>query len=167
MLVLTKMNKLLKNKIVLIVLGIIVLVLVLGGIFLFVFQKSSAQSQNQDAINVIPTQIPIPSITADSLGLTLTVGVPGQTVIASITNTQGVQSIEYEFSYIAKGNITRGTFGKIDVTKTPAKSEITLGTCSDVCHYDQDVTNIKIVLKITKTDGKVYQSQAILASAAK
>jgi len=31
------------------------------------------------------------------------------------------------------------------------------GTCSDVCHYDSGVTDIDLIVKITKTDGKIYQ----------
>lgn len=157
------MNKdLLKNRNVLIV-GTVALVLIILVVGFLVFNKFS-QTQNTQGVNSIPTQIPIPTITADSIGLTLKAGVSGKTVIASITNTNGISAIDYELSYTSQGNIPRGAIGQFDLTKKPVSKEITLGTCSDVCHYDQGVSNIKIVLKVTKTDGKVYQAQASLAS---
>ncbi|PIZ98072.1 MAG: hypothetical protein COX78_03885, partial [Candidatus Levybacteria bacterium CG_4_10_14_0_2_um_filter_35_8] len=55
----------------------------------------------------------------------------------------------------------RGAIGHVDI-KEPGQSvnqEIVLGTCSDVCHYDQDVKSVKLVVKVTKTDGKVFQAE--------
>jgi hypothetical protein len=160
------MNKLIKNKFVLIGgAAIVVIVLIIVSGFLLLSKKSPASSGNTQAN---PQQVAIQTLSADSIGLTLVEGVPGKTVIATVAKIDGIKAIDYEFSYVAKGNITRGVFGKIDVTKQPAKSEIDLGTCSSgTCKYDQDVTDIKIVLKITKDDGKVYQSQATLTSPAK
>jgi hypothetical protein len=154
------MNKeLLKNRKVVVATGIVVLLLLfLGFIFL---NGRNVNNQNQNA-NVLPTQIPIPTITADSIGLTLKMGTGGKTVIVALANTQGITAIEYELSYSSKGDIPRGAIGQLDLTKKPVKKEITLGTCSDTCHYDEGVTNIKIVLKITKDDGNVYQSEKTL-----
>ena len=158
------MKDLFRNKNVRIAVVVAVIVLILLGGFLFLSNRPSTQNQNQDA-NALPTQIPVPTITADSIGLTLKTGVPGKTVVATIANTAGITAVEYELSYTATGNIPRGAIGQFNLTKNPVSAEITLGTCSDVCHYDQGVSNIKIVLKITKADGKIYQSQATLASA--
>lgn len=158
------MNKeLLKNKKVVIGTGIIVLIVLLLG-FVLLNGRNSAQNQNTQNTNVIPTQIPVPIITADSIGLTLKLGLGGKTVIVSLADAEGITAVEYELSYTSKGDITRGAIGQLDLTKKPVKKEITLGTCSDRCHYDEDVSNIKIVLKITKTDGKVYQAEQSLAS---
>ena len=159
------MNKYLKDKRILIA-GVVVLVLIILVVgFFLVFNKSS-QTQTPQGVNAIPTQIPIPTITANSIGLTLKAGTAGKTVIATVTNTNGITAIDYELSYTSQGNIPRGAIGQFDLTKKPVSKEITLGTCSDVCHYDQGVSNIKIVLKVTKTDGNVYQAQASLASVA-
>ncbi len=38
------------------------------------------------------------------------------------------------------------------------------GTCSDVCHYDKDVTDVKLIVKVTKMDGKVYQAETGITS---
>lgn len=157
------MNKeLLKNRKVVIAAGIVVLLVLFLG-FLFLSNKSSNNQNNQDT-SALPTQIPVPTITADSLGLTLKAGVGGKTVIVTLANVTGITAVEYELSYTSKGDIPRGAIGQLDLTKKPVSKEITLGTCSDKCHYDEEVSNIKIVLKITKDDGKVYQAEQSLAS---
>lgn len=158
------MNKeLLKNRKVVVSLGIVALAFL--GLIFFVLTsgKSLNQAQNTQT-NALPTQVPVPTITADSIGLTLKAGLGGKTIIAAIANPQGITAVEYELSYISKGDIPRGAIGQFDLTKKPVKKEITLGTCSDTCHYDQDVTDIKIVLKITKTGGMVYQAEQKLSS---
>lgn len=94
------MKKLLKNKATLIAGGVIlVLVLVVIGAIVF-FTKSN--NQNPQEVNAIPTQVPIPTIAADSLGLTLKNGDSGKTVIAEIAKIDGIARVEYELSYTAK-----------------------------------------------------------------
>lgn len=156
------MKELLKNKKFVLAAGIVIILVIFLGLF-FLSGKSSTNQNNQDT-TVLPTQIPVPTITADSLGLTLKAGVPGKTVIVELTSVAGISAIEYELSYTSKGGIPRGAIGQLDLTKKPVKKEITLGTCSDTCHYDEDVSNIKIVLRITKDDGKVYQAEQTLSS---
>ena len=156
------MNKdLLKNRKFQIAAGVVVLVLV-GGFL--VFKNLAVNSQQAVNNNVLPTEAPIPTITADQLGLTLEAGPAKKTIIVTVKNTSGISAIEYELSYISKGDIPRGAIGQMDLGKTPSVKEITLGTCSDVCHYDTDVSNIKIILKITKDDGNVFSSTATLDS---
>lgn len=158
------MNKeLLKNKKVVVSLGIVSLA-ILGLIFFVLTSGKPLNKVGDTQTNALPTQVPIPTITADSLGLTLKAGSGGKTVVVTIANPQGITAIDYELSYTSKGDIPRGAIGQLDVTKKPVTKEITLGTCSDVCHYDADVSNIKIILKVTKTDGKVYQAEGTLSS---
>lgn len=158
------MNKeLLKNRKVIVAAGIVVLMLLFLG-FIVLGGKNTVQNQNTQDTSVLPTQIPIPTITADSIGLTLKAGLGGKTVIVALGNTEGISAVEYELSYTSKGDIPRGAIGQLDLTKKVVTKEITLGTCSDKCHYDEGVSNIKIILKITKSDGKVYQAQQSLAS---
>lgn len=147
-----------KNKFVLLGGGILLIVVLFGGLIFF----RGSQGQNGANSDVFPTEIPIPTIIPEELGLSLTEGKPGKTVILTVKNTEGISAIEYELSYSAKDDIPRGAIGSLDLKKKPATKEITLGTCSDVCHYDEDVSNVKIVLKITKDDGSVYSSTASL-----
>jgi hypothetical protein len=161
------MNKLHKNKILLTGLGIVVLVVVVI-VGLLIFTKPSG-SQNTADINAMPTQVPIPVLSPESIGLKLENGDPGKTVIASISKTEEITDVSYELKYMAKNpdpsssdQVERGSLGSFDLTKNPVSKEMKLGTCSDVCHYDKGVTDIRIVLKITKEDGKIYQSEAKL-----
>lgn len=156
------MNKdLLKNKKFLVVaVALVLLVLVVG----FVMFKNSSSSNVQVNGNILPSEAPVPTISASELGLILEAGPAGKSVILTVAKTDGISAIEYELSYISKGDIPRGAIGQMDLKKTPAVKDITLGTCSDVCHYDTEVKDIKILLKITKTDGSVFQSEATLNS---
>lgn len=156
------MNKdLLKNRQFQIVVGIAVLILVFGFLMFKNITSNTQQSVNN---NVLPTEVPIPTITADQLGLMLEAGPAKKTIIVTVTNTDGISEIAYELSYISKGDIPRGAIGQMDLTRTPSVKEVTLGTCSDTCHYDTEVSDIKIILKITKDDGSVFQSEATLDS---
>lgn len=156
------MNKdLLKNKKFLVVaVALVLLVLVVG----FVMFKNSSSSNVQVNGNILPSEAPVPTISASELGLILEAGPAGKSVILTVAKTDGISAIEYELSYISKGDIPRGAIGQMDLKKTPAVKDITLGTCSDVCHYDTEVKDIKILLKITKTGGSVFQSEATLDS---
>lgn len=140
----------------LIIAGVTVLILLVGGYLLLFAGKSS----NQATTTPIVEQT-IPTISADSIGLTLKPGSDSHRVIMTVAKTSDITSLDYELSYNAKGNIPRGVLGHVDVkSDQPATAEIYLGTCSDVCHPDSDITDIKIVVKVTKSDGKVYQAIA-------
>lgn len=154
------MKELLKNKKLVSAGGIVLLLIIFLGFF---FLNNKSANQNNQDTSILPTQIPVPTITADSIGLTLKAGSGGKTVIVALANKEGITEIEYELSYTSKGDIPRGAIGQLDVTKSKVSKEITLGTCSDTCHYDEDVSDIKIVLKITKTDGMVYQAEQSLS----
>ena len=145
-----------KNNRNLIIVGVIFLILMIGG-GIFLATKKSPKS----TIPVVQSE-EILTLSPEDIGLSLTMGSDGKRVIMEITNTEGLTSIEYQLSYASKGDIPRGVIGTIDVKGSIIKKEIILGTCSDVCHYDQDVSNIKIIIKVTKTDGKVYQVEKSL-----
>jgi len=144
------------KKILIPLVAVIVLVLIGGGVYLFNARRSSSNPTDiQPTIEVIPTIIP------SEIGLSLKASADGKRVIMTITNTKDLTGVDYELSYTAKGNIPRGAIGHVDI-KEPGQSvnqEIVLGTCSDVCHYDQDVKSVKLVVKVTKTDGKVFQAE--------
>ena len=145
-----------KNNRNLIIVGVIVLLLLIGGGIFLATKKSPkpaiSTAQQEEILTLSP----------EDIGLSLTMGVDGKRVIMEITKTEGLTSIEYQLSYTSKGGIPRGVIGTLDAKGSNIKKEVILGTCSDVCHYDQDVSNIKVILKVTKTDGKVYQVEKSL-----
>lgn len=142
------------NRKYLIIAGAVLLVL-LGGYFLFFANKSS--EENTPTIS----EQNIPTISAESIGLTLKPGSDGKRAIMTVTKTDNIDSLDYELSYTSKGDIPRGVLGHVDVKKgQTATADIYLGTCSNVCHPDTDVKNIKIIVKVNKSDGKVFQAEA-------
>jgi len=144
-----------------VIIGIVAVLLILvGGYFLFFSNKTNRETA------VTEPEVPeetILTLLPEEIGLTLTAIDNNRKVLMEITKTSGLSSLEYELSYTSKGDIPRGVLGTIDIkSNKPIKHEIVLGTCSDVCHYDQDVSNIKVILKVTKSDNKVYQSEKTL-----
>ena len=63
--------------------------------------------------------------------------------------SSGTKSIEYELSYLAKGDLPKGVIGTIQIkNENTIERKITLGTCSSgKCVYDQGVKKIKVSLK--------------------
>ena len=160
------MEKYLKNKNLVIAVSILAVLIVLAGVFI-VFQASKKAANQQANENPTATDQPVLKIAPADLGITLTASVGNKTAILGVTDTKEIVSLDYELSYMATVNgaqVARGAIGHIDIKikGKPVKQEITLGTCSDVCHYDVGVTDIKLILKINKTDGKTYQADLTL-----
>lgn len=152
--------KILKNSKILIIAGIIVLVGVIG----FLVWKNKQKSIEVTA-PVIEEKVE--EISAQDLGLTLEARADKKAVKFEITNIKDIASIDYELSYLAKGDIPRGVIGHIDVKSGDKKivsNFLDLGTCSrSVCKYDEGVTSVSLLVKINKTDGKVLQAQKELS----
>ena len=141
-----------KNLIIYLVIGLVVLV---GGFLVLSGNKKAAPVQ----IDQTPSEEKITTIKPEDIGLSLTASNDNRKVIIEVANTKNISGLDYELSYISKGDIPRGAIGHIDI-KVAGKTvtqEITLGTCSDVCHYDEGVSDIKLILKVAKTDGTVSQ----------
>lgn len=137
---------------------VIILAVVVGFGFFFFISKSSNQSQQANQNQGLPEMV-VPTLAPSDIGLSLKLVQNGQAAEMSITNMKDITAIDYELSYVSKGNITRGITSTVDLKpgQTSLTRDLLFGTCSDVCHYDEDVSQIKLVLKITKSDGKVYQ----------
>lgn len=144
------------NKNAFIALLVVVALLLAGGVYL-VTKKSATKPVTQNQEETIAMLKP------EDIGLTLVMSADGKKVILGITKTDDISSIDYELSYTSTGDIPRGAIGHVDVVAgQKITKEITLGTCSDVCHYDQGVRDVKIVVKVTKTDGNVFQVEETL-----
>ena len=135
-------------------------ILIGGGFLVLSSDKKTAPVQIQQA----PLEEQISVIKPEELGLTLTTASGNRKVILEVENTEGIFGLDYELSYTSKGDMPRGVIGHIDikVEGKPVKQEITLGTCSDVCHYDEDVSEVKLILKVAKTDNTTAQVQKTL-----
>lgn len=150
-----------KNKNLIIFVAIGLAVLIGGGLLLF--------SSSKKAVPAPVTQVPPEEIVSimkpEEIGLSLTTSSDNRKVILEVADTKDISGLDYELSYTSKGDIPRGIIGHIDIkiVGKPVSQEITLGTCSDVCHYDQDVSNIKLILKVAKTDGTTSKVEKSLS----
>jgi len=147
----------------LIIIGVIILLIIVGsGYFLFFSNNTSNQPVVLETEEI--EEEVISEIAPEELGLLLTASAGNKSIIMDITNLDGISSLDYELSYNSKGDIPRGVLGTIEVTSKDKeiKKELVLGTCSDVCHYDEEVSDIKLILKVTKTDGKIYHAEKTL-----
>jgi len=152
-----------KNKKVIIALIVFVLIVLLGvGFFLLSSNKDSSKQVAEEQGLEVEEKVNV--ILAEDIGLVLTKNINNAKVIMEIGKTDDILSLDYELSYIAKGDIPRGVIGRIENKSSgkPIKQEIVLGTCSDVCHYDEDVTNITLLLKVVKKDNAVYSVEKSL-----
>lgn len=115
-----------------------------------------------------PTQFDdqILTLNPDDIGLNLSIITSGKFanngVEVRISKITDISSIDYQMEYIAKGDIPRGAIGHVDIkpTDTQFTQQLPFGTCSDKCHFDEDVKDVKITLKVIKKDGKAYSVEA-------
>jgi hypothetical protein len=132
----------------------------------------SNKSGNSNQPQATPTQVPVLSLKPDDIGLTLTASADLHKATMKITKTEDISSVDYQLSYnanVAGQAVARGTIGHADVkTKGQTVSQdMVFGTCSDVCHYDSGISDVNLIVKVTKTDGKVYQVEKSLDVSAK
>jgi len=148
-----------KNKNLIIVVAVALVVLIGIGALLFSGKKTSAP------VEQLPTEEKVTTIKPEEIGLSLAMSNDNHKVILDVANTADISGLDYELSYTSKGDIPRGVIGHIDIKQAgkAVKQEITLGTCSDVCHYDEEVSNIELILKVAKTDGTTSQVEKSLA----
>lgn len=145
----------------LIIVSVIGLVILVG---IGVLALSSSKKTEPAPVEQIPVEEQILEIKPEDIGLVLSASSDNRKVILEITKIEGLSALDYELSYTSKGDISRGVIGHIEIKQEgkPIKQEVVLGTCSDVCHYDEDVTDIKLILKVTKTDGSTSQVEKSL-----
>jgi hypothetical protein len=123
--------------------------------------KGSNTTGNPTA-NQENTQAPILTLRPTDIGLAFEPDANMQKGTMTISKTSDIASVDYQLTYtaIVTGEpVARGTIGNV-VVKNKGQAitqQMTFGTCSDVCHYDTGITDVKLIVKVTKTDGKVYQ----------
>lgn len=116
----------------------------------------------QTSATPTPTPVTPTVINASEINLTLRYSPSGKTVIASFTNPGNLTSAQYTLTYTASG-VARGSIGFFDLNIDPATKEIVLGRCASVCAYDQNVTDLKIVVTFAQTGGGSRQATAYLS----
>lgn len=146
-----------RKKLSLIVAVAIGILLVAAGGYYVLSQKQVAQtpvSQNQSP--------QIYTLSPDSVGLTISFRSDNNALKFTMT-TKDITTVDYTISYTANQHgqqVAQGLIGEL--VPTPNQSTMStnyreFGTCSSgVCRYDTVVSPVTLTLKVTKTDGKVY-----------
>lgn len=136
---------------------------VLGGVF-FLSRRDSATSPSDE----ITTGSDLPMLAPSEIGMEVTVRKDGKALMFELTKADDIQKVEYTIEYekeIDGETVPEGIFGEMNIaedgiTKTDFRE---FGTCSSgKCRYDNVVSDIKIVLKVTKKNGKDYQVEKIV-----
>ena len=164
------MLSIMKNKNLVIGIAVVLILVVLGGGY-FLFAKKSGSSSTQQSTQG-QDSMTAQTLDPEAIGLSLTATSDKKKVQFKISKLQGIKSIEYELTYQANATaqekaegsdaqVQRGITGDAKINSGDSSYDspaLDLGTCSSgTCHYDTGVTSVDLVLKVTKTDGKVYQ----------
>lgn len=160
----------LDKKILIPVVAVVLVLLVAGGMFLS-SRKNAAKTQQTSMDGFVDEELP--KLSPDEIGLSLVANPQKNAVKFIIAKADGIDKIEMDFNYDAdlpktmssedgdgSGRIGRGGSDEITLNgKSRYESKFyDLGSCSSgTCKYDTGVDEVKIVLKITKSDGKAYQ----------
>lgn len=157
----------LKNKNLLIIVGIVlVLLLGVGGYFVFGTNASPEEETEEQMFDE-----EVVTLSPEEVGLEIIPSANNKQVKFTLNKLDGFTKIEYELSYEADsaagsdegdgGRISRGVAGEdvIDASDTSYESKfLDLGSCSSgTCRYDKGVESVNLLLKLTKADGSVYQ----------
>lgn len=158
-----------KNKNLYIIIAAVIVVLLGVGTYMLLGNKGAKTtddaSQSEMALDEAIKLSPL------DVGLELTATANKKQVRFILNQATGITKIEYELSYEADsaggkddesgGRITRGVAGEdvIDADQDTYESKLLdLGSCSSgTCRYDKGVTSVHLLLKLTKSDDKIYQ----------
>lgn len=152
------------------VIGIVVAVilLVVGGGFFFLSSRSAPTDEEEGFAEEI-----LPQIDPEELGLEILPSSDMKYIQFKMTNLDGIEKLEWEFTYEATapdtgdgggGMVTQGFGGEADISSGESEfvsEKRELGTCSTggACRFDTGIEKIDLIVKVTKSDGKVYQSE--------
>lgn len=151
------------------IIGVVVLLLVLGGGGYMLLGKQDAK---KSADEISSTDQEIGTLEPGDIGLELAMTNGNKKVKVMVAKANDIESLEYEITYEAdvpaaeqveggEDRVSRG-FSEEAALKSGQSSyeskEFDLGSCSkNVCRYDTGVTEIEIIMKVIKRDGKIYQ----------
>jgi len=155
-----------KNKRILIGIVVAVLLIIAGGGIFFLAGRSE---EPEKVVNIARENLP--KMDPREIGLEIIPSSDKRYIQFKVTKLTGIKNLEWEFTYDADtpsdlgdgqgGRVTQGFGGEADIKGdseyTSEKRE--LGTCSTggKCRFDTGIEKVELVIKVTKTDGKVYQ----------
>lgn len=138
--------------------------IVAGGVFLL----SRNQSEDTGDGGVTIEDSGLPNLDPEDIGMEVTVRADKKAIMFELTKADDIKRVEYTIEYekeIEGETVPEGIFGEMNIasdgiTKTDFRE---FGTCSSGrCRYDNVVSDITIVLKVTKKDGKDYEVRKVV-----
>ena len=155
-----------RNKKLLAAVAVFLVFVVLGGAF-FITRNQNISSKEIDIKNGIADS-DLPTLDPSDIGMVVTLRSDGKALMFELTKTFDINSVEYTIEYekeIDGERVPEGIFGLMNIgedgiTKTDYRE---FGTCSSGrCRYDNVVSDITIILKVTKKDGKESHVETIV-----
>lgn len=153
---------------------VLVVVIILGGIFLLAGHNQAASSTASDSSQTGSQEQTVGTLTPADIGLQMVLSPDDKKIKFTADKLDGVKTLEWNFTYDADipasdqtadnaGSKVTQEFGSDQPVNVVGKISYEspfreLGTCSSGhCRYDTGITSVSIVMKVTKTDGNVYQ----------
>ncbi len=152
--------------------GVFVLLLLLGGGFLVMSSQKKTNGTPTPSIE----QFQIAKLSPKDIGLELVPKVlsnDGKQLKVVVSKISDIKRLDYEIVYEADvpqaelpegetvGRVERSIGGDVDITESDTEYEsefLDFGSASkNVVRYDTGVTEARIIMKVTKRDGKLYQ----------
>lgn len=158
------------NKKILVPVIAFVILLLAGGGYFFLSQKASESTVDEQQQG-IPDEV-FPTMAPSEIGLKMIPRSDNKAVKLVLSSASNVQVIEFDLVYDAdqsnsfgedeggSGKVSRNVTDEVQVNgKSPFETKYyDLGSCSSgKCRYDIGVTKVKLEMKVTKKDGKVFQ----------
>jgi len=133
---------------------VVAIVIILIGVAIAIRPRYSDKNKVEE---IIPTpSVVLPTI-SDNIKVDLTANAANTAVTLKINGIpSGIESIEYELTYLTEGSLPRGVLGKIPMAGETevVRDDVVLGTCSSgKCVYDKGVTSIDLTLKFNSPTG--------------
>ncbi|HUD45113.1 MAG TPA: hypothetical protein VMR41_06220 [Patescibacteria group bacterium] len=170
------LKKLQSRNVLIAIVAVLILLVVGGGGYFFLSSHNNAANSNTTA-DAQDDQTPTAgNLQPSDIGLQLVLRADNQAIKFTANKLDGVKTLEWTFTYDADipasdqtadnaGSKVTQEFGSDSPVNVEGKSSYDsgfreLGTCSSGhCRYDTGITSVSLVMKVTKTDGKVYQIQ--------
>lgn len=150
-----------------IIIGVALVLLISGGGGLYFLSSQSPKPQTVTTQTQTIEEEIVPTLSPKTLGLTMTLRSDKKAMRFEMKNPGNISLVEYQVSYTKEINgeqVPEGLIGEVRVNNeddsTIAIDYREFGTCSrNVCRYDNVVSAVKLTLKITQTDGKIFSSE--------
>lgn len=147
--------------------GSVLAIILIAVVGVFIFNKKSSApivSSPQEEEEQIFTLKP------EDIGLIFSLRPDKKAVKFGIEKARDISRVEYQIAYtkqVTGEDVPEGLIGEITNSEASASLSTSyreLGTCSSkVCRFDVVVSDVRLILKVTKTDGKVYQVEDSLS----